>query len=125
MLSDVFHLNHFLLIIHSITDYPLWSGMANLEYFWKFCMENLFFHFSYNLLPSEVKETINCNTSTFNMSDLKISIKHTGPQISILFHRVFCEYCETNTLPKLLNFFMQNHCCGYFKASFFKSSNHH
>ena len=66
-------------------------------------MKNLFFHFSYNVLPSEVKETINCNASTFNKSDLKISIKHTGPQIPILFNRVFCEYCKTNTLPKLLN----------------------
>ena len=66
-------------------------------------MKNLFFHLSYNVLPNEVKETINCNASTFNKSDLKISIKHTGPQIPILFHLVFFEYCETNTLPKLLN----------------------
>ena len=66
-------------------------------------MKSPFFHFSYNILPSEVKETINCNASIFYKSDLKISIKHSGSQIPILFHRVFCEYCETNTLPKLLN----------------------
>ena len=77
--------------------------MATLEFFWKFYMKNLFFYFSYNVLPCEVKETINCNSSTFNKYDLKISIKHTGPEIPIFFHCVFCEYCETNTLSKLLN----------------------
>ena len=50
-----------------------------------------------------MKENINCNASTFNKSDLKISIKHTGPQIPFLFNHVFCEYCKTNILPKVLN----------------------
>ena len=63
---------------------------------------------SYNVLPSEVKKAINCDSNTFDKNDLVITIKHTGPQIPISFHAVFCDYCQTNTLPKFLDKYKDN-----------------
>ena len=80
----------------------IWYG--NFRIFLEILNDNPFFHFSYNVLPSEVKETPSIAMQPPSIkTDLKISIKHTGPQIPILFHHVFCEYCKANTLPKLLN----------------------
>ena len=63
---------------------------------------------SYNVLPSEVKKAINCDSNTFDKNDLVITIKNTGPQIPISFHAVFCDYCQTNTLPKFLDKYKDN-----------------
>ena len=45
MLSDVFHLNHFRLMIHSITGYSLWSDIVTLELFLEILYEKPFFPF--------------------------------------------------------------------------------
>ena len=55
-----------------------------------------------------MKEAINCDSNSFDKNDLIITIKDTGPRIPISFHRVFCDYCQTNSLPKLLDRYKDN-----------------
>ena len=55
-----------------------------------------------------MREGINCDLNTIDKNDLVITMKHTGPQIPISFHHVFCYFCETNTVLKLLDKYKDN-----------------
>ena len=57
------------------------------------------FCFSFDVIPDQIKSI---EASTFSKENLSIELKNSGFNPPKSFHRIYCDYCESNILPKLI-----------------------
>ena len=58
---------------------------------------------SFNVIPEKVKSALKLNETNFDKSKISITVTNTGLQEANEFQRVYCNYCESVLLPKILN----------------------
>ena len=54
------------------------------------------------VLPKKVKKGLDIDPASYNKDDISISLTNTGIKNSTEFHRIFCDHCESNSLPPLI-----------------------
>ena len=57
---------------------------------------------SFAAIPEEVRTECGLDAESFDKEKLRISISNSGPKMPKSFQRVYCEFCQTNILPHLL-----------------------
>ena len=68
--------------------------------------QNIFipeFCFSFQTPPNEVKDGLNLkDKAAFRADDLVLETKLSGLKKPRMHHRIYCQHCQTETLPELL-----------------------
>ena len=54
------------------------------------------------MIPDEIKKKCEIKASTFSKENLSIDLKNSGAKPPKSFHRIYCDYCKSNILPKLI-----------------------
>ena len=60
------------------------------------------FCFSFDMSPDEIKKKGEIKASTFNKENFLIQLKNSGVKPQKSFHRIYCNYCQSNIVPKLI-----------------------
>ena len=60
------------------------------------------FCFSFDVIPDEIKKKCETEASTFSKENLSIELQNSGVKPPKSFHWIYCDYCESNILPKLI-----------------------
>ena len=59
---------------------------------------------TFNVLKEEVKNAdIGINEETYGKSNVIIEVRNTGMGRMMGYHRIFCDHCQKNLLPSLIN----------------------